>query len=91
MTVEFTEAVWLEDRGKLTLVELGALAPLDARARDLSFAPTCIAAARTACRLRHDFELDSAGLALVLTLIERVHELEVDLQRLRARLPRAYP
>lgn len=108
MEAEFTEAVWLEERGTLTLVELaecsgltepelrdlvelGALAPLDPGARDLSFAPACIVAARTACRLRHDFELDAEGLALVLSLIERVQALEADLQRLRARLPRVHP
>lgn len=109
MKVELTEAVWLEERGALTLVELaecsglsepelrdlvdlGALAPLDpgAEAKVWSFAPHCIVAARTACRLRNDFELDSDGLALVLSLLERVGELESELQRLQARLPRAH-
>lgn len=108
MTVEFTEAVWLEERGTLTLVELaecsglaepdlrelvelGVIAPLDPEAEALHFAPKTIVAARTACRLAHDFELDSAGLALALSLIERVRELEADLQRLRARLPQVRP
>ena len=35
-----------------------------------------------------DFELDNHGLALVLSLLERVQELESALQRLNARLPR---
>ena len=106
--MEFAEAVWLEERGTLTLIELaecsgltepelrdlvdlGALAPIEPAARDLSFAPKCIIAARTACRLRNDFDLDAGALALALSLIERVQELEADLQRLRARLPQVHP
>ena len=105
MKLELTEAVWLDDRGSVTLVELaecsgfseselrelvdiGALAPLDPDAREWNFGAQCIVAARTACRLRNDFELDSQGLALVLSLLERVQELEGLVQRLNARLPR---
>lgn len=105
MKVELTEAVWLDDRGAVTLVELaecsgltetelrelvdlGALSPLDANAPDWSFTARCITAARAAGRLRNDFELDTQGLALVLSLLERVHELESALERLNARLPR---
>ena len=107
MKVELTEAVWLEERGTLTLielsqcsgltepelrdlVELGALSPLDPEAHDLSFEPRCIVVARAACRLRNDFELDVPGLAVALSLLERVQELELELQGLRARLPRIH-
>jgi chaperone modulatory protein CbpM len=45
-------------------------------------------AARTAHRLQADFELDVQGLALALRLLERVSELETQLQSLRARSPR---
>lgn len=105
MRVELTEAVWLDERGALTLVELsecsglseaelrdlvelGALAPLDPDAAELGFGTRCIVAARTACRLRKDFELDLHGLALVLTLLERVEGLEAEVRHLRANLPR---
>ncbi|HYC45167.1 MAG TPA: chaperone modulator CbpM [Burkholderiales bacterium] len=105
MQVELTEAVWLDERGSVTLVELsqcsgltqeelrdlmdlGAIEPIDAAATEPSFGAQCIVAARTACRLRDDFELDPQGLALVLSLLERVQELEDALQRLNARLPR---
>ena len=105
MKVELTEAVWLDDRGVVTLVELsecsglseselrelveiGALEPLDADASDWGFGAKCIVAARAASRLRKDFELDTHGLAVVLSLLERVQELETELQRLHARLPR---
>jgi chaperone modulatory protein CbpM len=104
--VELTEAVWLDERGAVTLVELaqcsglseselrdlvelGALEPMDPDAGEWSFAAKCISAARAARRLRNDFELDSQGLALVLSLLERVQELESALQRLNARLPRS--
>ena len=106
MKFELTEALWLEERGTITLVELaqcsglsesevaelvelGALEPLDAGASELCFGAQCIIPARTASRLRTDFELDTHGLALVLSLLDRVHELEAALQRLNARLPRA--
>ena len=105
MKVELTEAVWLDERGAVTLielsqcsgltegelrdlVELGALEPTDPEASDWSFTSRCISLARTACRLRNDFELDTQGLALVLSLLERVQELEDAMQRLNARLPR---
>ena len=105
MKLELTEAIWLDERGAVTLVELaecsgltqselrelvdlGALAPLDPDAPEWNFHAQCIVAARTACRLRNDFELDSQGLALVLSLLERVQELEDALQRMDARLPR---
>jgi len=103
--IELTEAVWLDERGELTMIELaecsglsepelrelvdlGALQPLDPDAHEPSFAGPCVVAARTACRLRDDFELDTHGLALVLSLLDRVQELEAALQRLNARLPR---
>jgi chaperone modulatory protein CbpM len=94
--VEHTEAVWLDERGAVSLielaecsgfsegelrelVELGALEPLDPQATQWSFAARCISSARTASRLRSDFELDNQGLALELSLLERVQELEAAL------------
>ena len=105
MKLELTEAVWLDERGAITLVELaecsglseselrdlvdlGALAPVDPDAPEWNFGTHCIVAARAACRLRNDFELDTHGLALVLSLLDRVQELENLVQRLNARLPR---
>ena len=105
MPLDLTEAVWLDERGVVTLIELaecsgfsekelrdlvdlGALAPLDPEAPELNFDARCIIAARTASRLRHDFELDVHGLALALSLLERVQELEAEVGRLQANLPR---
>ena len=86
--VELSQCSGLSETELRDLVELGAIEPLDATAPEPSFGTRCIVAARTACRIRNDFELDTQGLALVLSLLERVEELESALQRLDARLPR---
>jgi chaperone modulatory protein CbpM len=65
------------------LVEPAAEADL-AHAR---FSAQCLALARTASRLRSDFDLDLNGLALTLRLLSRVHELETELRHLRAQRP----
>ena len=69
----------LMDYGVLVPVEPGAAAPV--------FHADCIIIARTACRLRSDFELDAPGLALALTLLGRIHDLEAQLRELEAQLP----
>jgi chaperone modulatory protein CbpM len=86
--VELAECSGLTEPELIELVELGALEPLESGAADLRFRAQCIAAARAASRLRNDFELDAHGLALVLSLLDRVHELESELRRAHARLPR---
>ena len=86
--VELAECSGLSEPELVELVELGALEPLESSERDLRFGAQCIAAARAASRLRNDFELDTPGLALVLSLLDRVHELESELRRAQARLPR---
>jgi len=70
------------------LVDYGAIMPVDPSAAQRTFHADCVVAARTACRLRNDFELDAQGLALALTLLERVHELEAEVRELRAQTPR---
>lgn len=41
-----------------------------------------------AARLRQDFELDSGGIALVLSLLDRIDDLERRLHDLQCQLPR---
>ncbi|WP_369125181.1 chaperone modulator CbpM, partial [Cryobacterium sp. RTS3] len=43
--------------------------------------------ARTARRLRDDFELDGHGLAVALNLLRRIRELEAQLTHAQAKLP----
>jgi chaperone modulatory protein CbpM len=104
--LELTEALWLDQYGSITLlelaehsglpvtevgelVELGVFEPLERRpGEDPLFGAESLVTARVACRLREDFELDPHGVAVVLELLERVHELEAEVQALRASLPR---
>jgi len=69
------------------LVEYEALVPIDPAAASPTFTARCLVTARTACRLRNDFDLGVPGLALVLTLIERIRDLEGRLKALECRLP----
>ena len=66
------------------LVDYGALAPLDARVAEWTFAAEVLGALQAARRLRDDLELDAAALALALALLRRVRELEAELRALRA-------
>ena len=86
--IELSECSGLTEPELRELVDIGALEPLDADAPQWSFGSRCIVAARAACRLRDDFELDTSGLAVALSLLERIEELEAEVQRVRARLPR---
>jgi chaperone modulatory protein CbpM len=95
MEVEVLELEWLEEEQEcaagqlaqqsrlpedeiLELVHCGAIPREPGRARS---------AARMAARLRQDFELDLQGVALALTLLRRIAELEVEVARYRAASP----
>lgn len=87
---EIVELSGLSETEVVTLVECGALSPAEEGAEKWSFSVQCLTLARTARRLRDDFELDPQGVELALTLLGRIHALEAELMRLRARLPRAF-
>jgi chaperone modulatory protein CbpM len=72
----------------VALVEYGAFAPEDPAAEQWTFPASSLVLARTAARLRADFELAPDSLALVLAYVERVHELERLVRELECRLPR---
>ena len=104
MHIETTEVIWFEqhvlslselaDLSGLPaelleeLLECGAIEPLEHSEAGARFGAAALQAARTARRLRLDFELDVQGLALALRLLDRVAGLEAQLQELRAKLPR---
>lgn len=69
------------------LVDYGVIAPVEPQTEPPAFRADCIVIARTACRLRADFELDVPGLALALTLLGRIHDLEAQLRELSAQFP----
>lgn len=69
------------------LVDYDALVPADPGAAEVRFGADCLVLARTACRLRDDFDLDAGGLALTLGLLDRIRSLEAQLRALQAQFP----
>ena len=70
------------------LVDYGALAPTNPQESEWTFSGDIVVSIRAAGRLRDDLELDTQTLALTLTLIKRIRELEAQIGNLRAQLPR---
>jgi chaperone modulatory protein CbpM len=85
---ELLELSGLGESELLELVHSGAIPASDSPGAGYSFGAHVITVARTACRLRNDFELDTRGLSVALRLLERVRDLEGEVARLRAELPR---
>ena len=84
---ELCELSGLSEAELRELVDYGVLAPIDSEAQHWVFSADRLVLARSARRLRKDFDLDPHGVALVVTLLERVHDLEEQLRDLRAKLP----
>ena len=83
--VHLAEVSGLDSAELQSLVDSGALAPLPGPQDSPAFATTAVLVARTARRLRDDFELDPAGLALAMQLLLRIEALERELDRVKAR------
>jgi chaperone modulatory protein CbpM len=100
MNVERTEVLWLEARSDYTRDDLMAMSGLPAEllhglmecgvlpagtgfAHEV-FEAESVALARAARRLHDAFDLDADGLAVAVTLLQRVRRLEQDVARLRA-------
>lgn len=69
-------------------IEIGVIEVIERDAQSRVFRANCIDVARTARRLRDDFELDTRGVAVALNLLKRIRELEAELEAAYARLPR---
>ena len=82
---ELVNASGLPEPELRELVEYGALVPSDPEAPTWTFEARWLVVARTASRLRHDFELDAHGVSVVLCFVERIDALKRELQALRAR------
>jgi chaperone modulatory protein CbpM len=70
------------------LVEFGAISPVNPESSDWLFTGQCLPTIRVACRLRVGFDLEPHVVALVISLLDRVHDLEAQMASLRAQLPR---
>jgi chaperone modulatory protein CbpM len=66
------------------LVDDGALVPLRPEVAPWSFHGRAVVVARTAGRLRREFDLDAHALAVVMRFLARIEELEAELRTLRA-------
>ncbi len=66
------------------------MAPLRPEATPWAFGSHCLVTVRTAFRLRQSFDLEPHGIALAIALLQRVSDLEAQLQHLQARLPRPF-
>ena len=69
------------------LVDYGAVTPVDPEASPWIFNGKCLLTIRTACRLRVSFDLEPHGVALIVSLLERIHDLEAQLGSVRAQFP----
>jgi chaperone modulatory protein CbpM len=88
--VEVAERCGLPEAQLHELVECGALQPRDqsgANPLQWRFSAECLVAVRTASRLRDDFELDANGMAVALSLLQRIRDLERALNDLHAHTP----
>lgn len=94
--VELADQSGLSETEVTELVECGVFTPVAAGdpttagddAEGHRFSADVLSLARTAARLRDDFDLPSSGLTLAVRLLDRIRELEAEVQALQARMPR---
>jgi len=88
---ELAEASGLLPQEIVELVEYGVFQPVGGSTQAASvsawrFSARTITLGRRARRLKSDFDLNLSGLALALTYLERIEELETELERLRCQM-----
>jgi len=82
---ELADLSRLTEDDLLELVDCGVIEPGGSGGGRLSFRADYLVVARTAARLKQELDLDTHGTAVALALIERIRELESQVQRLLAR------
>jgi chaperone modulatory protein CbpM len=85
---ELAELAGVPEAELRELADYGAITPVDPGASQWAFTATCLTTVRAASRLRASFELEPHGVALVISLLERIRDLEAELTALRAQMPR---
>ncbi|HTL76903.1 MAG TPA: chaperone modulator CbpM [Casimicrobiaceae bacterium] len=81
---ELVEQSGLSEDELAVLVDCGALEPREREGASWRFSAHCVVTARTARRLRDDFALDDThALAILLRLMQRIENLELELRRRR--------
>lgn len=87
---ELIERSGLSEMELRELIDCGLLVPLAQANAGETFHAECLVLIHRAQRLRHAFDLNAEGLALVLSLLERVRGLQNELCQLRACLPQRF-
>lgn len=85
---DLMQASGLSEAELRELLDCGAIEPVNRDTAPDVFRASHIVIARSARRLRDDFELDARGLAVAMNLLRRIGELESQVNDLRAKLPR---
>ncbi|MCA2998498.1 MAG: hypothetical protein ING75_07840 [Rhodocyclaceae bacterium] len=70
------------------LVESGALEPIDSSHVPWTFSAECVVTVRRATRLRDELELDPHAVAVALSLLKQIRQLELEVARLQAQQSR---
>jgi hypothetical protein len=84
---ELAEHSGLSEAELRELVDYGAITPVNPDSPQWVFHGRCLVTVRTACRLRVSFDLEPHEVALVISLLDRIQDLEAELRSLRAQLP----
>ena len=88
---ELVELSGSSDEELRELVEYGAITPVNPESPQWMFSGKCLPTVRAACRLRVSFDLEPHGVALVISFLDRIRELEAQIGSLCAQLPRREP
>ena len=80
--VELCRACDADTEQLIALVEAGALTPSGGALPEWRFGGTTLQRARAALRLTRDLELNAAGAALVLDLLDQIEALRAQVRRL---------
>lgn len=84
--VELADYCGVNESALRELVDYGALKPAEPASEPPAFNADCAPQVRSALRLCNDLELEAATVPLVLSLLERIHDLEQHVQHLSAQL-----
>jgi chaperone modulatory protein CbpM len=83
---ELAQLSGLDENDLRELVEHGVFEDVDSNAHVWKFRAQYLVVARKAGRLRHDFELDAHGVAVLLRYLERIDTLQREVLELRAQV-----
>ena len=85
---EFCECAELPQESVLEIVEQGIVEPTGPTPEQWVFDAAALATAKRALRLQRDLQIEWAGIALALQLLDELEQLRAENTRLRCRLSR---